>query len=98
ASSLSEPPHEADDHPLHRDVTGKGIDRAHHRVRRLQADAFSLVVKTFQSHFTIDVCDDHLAVVGALPPGDDHQVAVENAVIDHRVAAHFEDIVLAARG
>src|SRR5215212_11615202 len=78
----SEAPHQTDDHALHRDVSGRGIDRTHHRVRRLQADAFSFAVNALERDFSVDVGHDHLAVVGELAAGDDDQVAVQNPVLD----------------
>src|SRR5687767_13290244 len=94
----SEPPHQTDHYALHRDVTGGCVDRSHHRVRRLQPDALTFAIEALERDFAAHVRDDHVAVVSLVPPRDDHQVAIENAVLDHRVAPYLQNVVVAARG
>ena len=61
------------------------------------ADALSFVVQPLQCHFAVHAGHHHFAVLGALPAGDDHVVAVEDSIVHHRVAAHFQNEVLSAR-
>src|SRR5207253_8799122 len=96
-SSLSTTTHQSHYHSLHHHIPGVGVNWIHQRVRRLQADALSFVVQPLQCHFAVHAGHHHFAVLGALPAGDDHVVAVEDSIVHHRVAAHFQNEVLSAR-
>src|SRR5688572_16168259 len=92
----SEPSHQTNDHALHRDVAGCGIDRTHHGVGRLQPDFLPFLIEALERDLPVDIGDDHLAVVGTLAAGDDDQISIEDPVIDHRVSAHLQHVVLTA--
>src|SRR5215208_1402245 len=49
-----------------------------------------------RSLFVVDQRDHDIARVGAVTLADQHRVAVENAGIDHRVAAHLKREMLAS--
>jgi len=55
-----------------------------------------LAVVALQRHLVVDASDDALAVPSRLLPANDDVVAVVDVVLDHRLAAHLEGVVLGA--
>ncbi|KIU01638.1 hypothetical protein QU38_00600, partial [Staphylococcus aureus] len=67
-------------------------------VRRLEGDRGTAAAQALQGRLlVVDQCHDDVAGVGGVLLADHHEVAVEDASLDHRVAAHLQGIVLAAR-
>jgi len=60
-------------------------------VRRLERDRGAAPAEALERRLLlVDERDHDVARVGAFAATDQHQVAVEDAGFDHRVAAHFE--------
>src|SRR5579872_2132893 len=89
--------HHPDDDALDLDLFRIGEDRLHRGVRRLQADlAAGVAIELLQRDVrSAEQRDDHLAVVGGLAVFDDDEVAVPNLLVDHRIAAHAQDVGVA---
>ncbi len=66
------------------------------RVRGLQRDRGTAATEALQRRFLlVDQGDDDVAGVGGLGLLDHRHVAVENAGLDHRIAAHFQRVMIA---
>src|SRR5688500_11228397 len=94
---MSVPAKNADDHSLDADVVLVDVHRRHRLVRRLQANtAIPLAVKFLhRRRIPVQHGDDHLAVVRALALVHDHEIAVADLLVDHRVPANAEYVVIA---
>ena len=66
------------------------VDRLHARVRRLEADAVALGVVALHRRLALDHHHHDVAGVGALALAHEDVVAVEDAVLDHRLADDLE--------
>ena len=63
-------------------------ERLHRRIRGLETDAPVLPVDLLEGDIAAaDQRDDHFAVIGGLAVLDDHEVAVADLLVDHRVAS-----------
>src|SRR5690606_1889941 len=76
------------------------VDRLHLRVGRLQPHAaVGLAVVALQGRFLVGKDgDDDVAVARRALALDDDEVAVRDVVLDHRVAAHLQQVVVRAGG
>src|SRR5438309_4611305 len=78
-----------------REILFLGVDRRHALVGWLQADlAVLLAEESLDRRFAVHHCDDRLAVLGRGPLFDDDVITVEDAVLDHRVAFHAQDVTV----
>src|SRR6478609_5354175 len=78
--------HDADDHPLHLHVAGIEQQRLHRRIGGLKPNSSILAIELLQRDIaSTDESDDHLSVVSALPIFNDHEIAVANLLVDHRI-------------
>src|SRR5262249_2348914 len=73
---------------LNRDVASVEGQGLHRRVRRLETDTLAFGVVALQGRLAAHERHDGLPALGLLSPGDDDEVAVEDPVLDHRLAAH----------
>src|SRR6516164_6550157 len=65
-------------------------------IRGLERDRCAAAAETLEGClFVVDQGDDDVAGVGAIGALEQRDVAVEDAGLDHRIAAHFEGEVLA---
>src|SRR5688500_13938536 len=92
---VSVPPEHPDDHALDADVVLVNEDRLHRLVRRLEPDPpVALAVDLLhRRRRAVHHRDHHLAVVGVLPLVDDHEVAVADVGVDHRLPLHLEHVM-----
>src|SRR6476660_2919240 len=91
------PTHHPDHDPLDRDVVFVHVHRCHRLVGRLESDAaVALAVELLhRGRVAMQHRDDHLAVVGALAFVHDDKITVADLLLDHRVAANPQDIMIA---
>src|SRR6266536_3251258 len=91
-------PDNADDHALDDHVTLVHPQRLHGRIRRLQPDPAPRLATAPPSGGAVAVHqgDDGLAGVGLVTLLHDDVVAVLDVLVDHRVAAHLEDVAAPA--
>src|SRR5260221_5197317 len=91
-------PDDADDHALDDHVPLVHPQRLHGGIGGLQADpAPGLTVKPLdRGAVPVDQGDDGLAAVGLITLLHDDEVAVLDVLVDHRLAAHLEDVTAAA--
>src|SRR6185437_12249235 len=72
-------------------------DRRIPRVARQQADVVAPALQALDRHLAIDAGDDDLAVAGFRRALHAHQIAIENALLDHRVALDPEQVIRSPR-
>src|ERR1017187_4539224 len=88
-------PHEPDDDSLYFEVALRDPDRRHALVRGLEPDAaVRLAVEALERGLAVQEGGHHFAVRSLLAPVHDDEVAVVDAVVDHRAAVHAQDVVL----
>ena len=94
----SEAAHDADDDTLDRDVVLVDVHGRHRLVRRLQTNAsIALAVELLhRRRIAVEHGDHHLAVVGPLAFVHDDEVAVPDVLLDHRIPANPQHVVIAA--
>src|ERR687891_728120 len=88
-------PHQADDDALDPDVAGRDADRLHGGVRRLEPDHLPFGEEALERGVVADQGDHHLAGLGDVAAEHDDEVAVVDPLLDHRVAHHAQDVVVA---
>jgi competence protein ComEC len=89
---------QADQQTLHLHFTGPEDAGFIGGVRRLKRDRAALFAQGLQrGFFVMDEGDDDIAGGGGVGAFDDHQIAVQDAFLDHRVAIDLESEMLAAR-
>src|SRR3954471_7154039 len=65
-------------------------------VRGIEADHAAFPPKGLEGRFlVVDQRNDDLAIARGVRLADQGEIAVENALVDHRIARHFECIMLA---
>src|SRR6185503_6670355 len=91
-------PDDADDHALHDHITLVYAQGLHGRIGGLQPDpAPWLTIKALHgSAVAMHQGNDGLAAVGLITLLHDDEVAVLDVLVDHRLAAHLEDVTAAA--
>ena len=88
-------PHQPDDDALDLEIALRDPDRRHALVRGLEADAaVRLAIEALERGLAVQEGGHHLAVRSLLAPVHDDEVAVVDAVVDHRAAVHAQDVVL----
>src|SRR5258706_4860870 len=67
------------------------------RIGCFQRDGIATPAQPLQRRFVIvDQRNHDVARVRAVYPADDHSIAIEDAGVDHRIAGHFQRIMLTA--
>src|SRR2546425_8990746 len=91
-------PDDADDDPLHDDVALVHAQGVHGGIGGLEPDPPSrLAIELLHGGvLTVHQRHDRLTVVGLVALVDDDEVAVLDVLVDHRGAAHLEDVAAAA--
>src|SRR6185436_8380382 len=85
ARSRRVPSKQAHEHPADLDAIGADSDRLERRVRRAELDLPARRVESLERGVPVHDRDHGLAGVGTLSAADDHDVAVLDSVLDHRV-------------
>src|SRR5690606_32810941 len=96
--TASVPPDYADHDALYHHTVRWEVHRLHALVRRLQPDlsiAFA-VEPLHRGRLALHQSDHHLAILRSVARIDDDVVAIPDLLLDHRVAAHPQDVVIAA--
>src|SRR5262245_8925040 len=86
ACSRSVPSKEAHEHAADLDAIGTHANRLERRVRGAELHMSARRMESLERGVAVHDRDHRLAGVGALRAADDHDVAVLDSVLDHRVA------------
>jgi hypothetical protein len=94
--TASVPPEQSGQPSLDLDLLGPVTLRIVLAVGRIEPDHLAFAAKGLERRFLIvDERDHDLAVAGRVLAADKGEVAVQYALIDHRIAGYFERIMLA---
>ena len=91
-------PDEADEPPLYPHAIGAEDAGLIGGIGRFERNGGALAAQALERRLLIvDECDDDVSGIGGIGLADDHRVAVEDTGVDHRIAAHLQREMLAAR-